>query len=224
MIKTSTPSPMRIKRFWPGFGVVLIIFLAGSVLYWIKGDGSKEAANQCLSASETAKALSPLAKGTIAALTFPSKPKPATDVTFEGPDGKRLSINDFHGKSLLLNIWATWCIPCREEMPALDQLQAKLGNDDFEVVTVNIDTARLERRKAFLDEIGVHSLAFYSDASADIFQRLKRAGKILGLPTTYLIDKNGCELGLMPGPADWSSAESIELISQLKSIKPINIR
>jgi hypothetical protein len=109
-------------------------------------------------------------------------------------------------------------------MPALDQLQAKMGSSDFEVVTVNIDTARLERRKAFLDDIGVSTLAFYSDSSADVFQRLKKAGKILGLPTTYLIDKNGCELGLIAGPANWSSEESLDLISQLKSIKPINIR
>jgi thiol-disulfide isomerase/thioredoxin len=224
MANTPHPAPTRFNRLWPGLSLVVIIFLAGSVLYWIKGDGGKEASQDCLPASETVKALSPLAKGTIAALTFSSKPKPATPVTFEGPDGKTLSISDFKGKSLVLNLWATWCIPCREEMPALDQLQAKMGNDEFEVVTVNIDTVRLERRKAFLDEIGVSALAFYTDASADIFQRLKRAGKILGLPTTYLIDKNGCELGLMAGPANWSSEESLALISQLKSIKPINIR
>ncbi len=224
MTTTPHPSPIRKKGYWPGLGLVAIILVAGVVLYLNKGDGGKEASTECLTASETVKSLSPLAKGTLAALTFSNKPKAATPVTFEGPDGKVLSINDFRGKSVLLNIWATWCIPCREEMPALDQLQANMGSSDFEVVTVNIDTARLERRKAFLDDIGVSTLAFYSDSSADVFQRLKKAGKILGLPTTYLIDKNGCELGLIAGPANWSSEESLDLISQLKSIKPINIR
>jgi thiol-disulfide isomerase/thioredoxin len=112
----------------------------------------------------------------------------------------------------LINLWATWCAPCRAEMPALDRLQAKLGGDKFEVVAINIDTARLERRKPFLDSVGVKSLAFYTDEKADIFQVLKQAGKVVGLPTTILVDAKGCELGLMAGPAEWDSPDAIALI------------
>jgi thiol-disulfide isomerase/thioredoxin len=107
-------------------------------------------------------------------------------------------------------------VPCREEMPSLDRLQAKLGGDDFEVVAVDIDTTRLERRRAFLKEAGVSSLGFYADPKAEVFQVLKKAGKVVGLPTTLLIDGQGCELGVMPGPADWASEDAMRLISAAK--------
>ncbi|HYP57175.1 MAG TPA: TlpA disulfide reductase family protein, partial [Beijerinckia sp.] len=111
------------------------------------------------------------------------------------------------------NLWATWCVPCRQEMPALDQLEAKLGSKDFEVVAVNIDTAKLDRPKAFLNEAGVKSLAFYADNTATIFQNLRTAGKALGLPTTILIGKDGCEIGTMAGPANWDSADALALLT-----------
>jgi thiol-disulfide isomerase/thioredoxin len=135
------------------------------------------------------------------------------DLAFEGPDGRKLSLSDFRGKAVLLNIWATWCAPCREEMPALDRLQALAGGADFEVVALNIDTARLERRRQFLDEIGVKSLAFYADPTADVFQALKRAGKAVGLPTTFLIDADGCEMGALAGAAAWDSEDARRLIA-----------
>jgi hypothetical protein len=100
-------------------------------------------------------------------------------------------------------------------MPALDRLQAKLGGDAFEVVTINIDTARLERREAFWKETGLSSLTFYSDQKADVFQTLKRAGKAVGLPTTLLIDSKGCEVGVMAGPAEWDSEDAVRLVSTL---------
>jgi hypothetical protein len=98
-------------------------------------------------------------------------------------------------------------------MPALDRLQAKLGGPDFEVVTINIDTARLERRHTFWQETGLRSLTFYADPKADVFQVLKRSGKALGLPTTILVDARGCELGVMAGPAEWDSEDAIRLVS-----------
>jgi thiol-disulfide isomerase/thioredoxin len=98
-------------------------------------------------------------------------------------------------------------------MPALDRLQAFLGGSQFEVVAINIDTARLERRQAFLKEAGVERLAFYADPTANVFQKLKRAAKATGLPTTILIDSDGCELGVMSGPAEWDSEDAKRLIS-----------
>ena len=118
---------------------------------------------------------------------------------------------------MLLNLWATWCVPCRAEMPALDRLQARLGGADFEVVAVNVDTARLERPKAFLDEIGVKSLDRYADSSGDSFEALRLAGKALGLPTSLLIGKDGCELGVAAGPAKWDSDDALRLIEALKA-------
>ncbi len=91
---------------------------------------------------------------------IPSRP---STVSFNGPDGKKLTLADFKGHNVLLNLWATWCVPCRSEMPALDRLQAKLGGSDFEVVAVNIDTSRLDRPKAFLNDAGVKNLGFYAD-------------------------------------------------------------
>lgn len=198
-----------------GTGVVL---LAGAaVLYGIIGGGGKETSTTCAASAKTTEKIAPLAQGGLAALTIPKTPRAAVDVTFDGPSGEKKNLADFRGRTVLLNLWATWCIPCREEMPALDKLQAKLGGPDFEVIAVSIDTARLEKRKAFLAEAGVEKLTFYSDASADIFQRLKRAGKVTGLPTTLLIDRQGCEIGVLAGPADWASEESIKLISLAKA-------
>ena len=117
---------------------------------------------------------------------------------------------------MLLNLWATWCVPCRAEMPALDRLQAAKGGQDFEVVAVNVDTARLERRAAFLDSVGVKALARYADPSGDVFETLRRDGKALGLPVTLVIDKDGCEVGAIEGGAKWDSAEAEALVRVLK--------
>ncbi|MGE3246011.1 MAG: TlpA family protein disulfide reductase [Beijerinckiaceae bacterium] len=209
------------KRQGSGFGrtaaVVAVAICAGAaILYGITGgpgkDGPPSAADPCAASAATAGRIDPIAKGELAALAVPKSPKPATDISFEGPDGKKLSLKDFQGKTILLNLWATWCVPCRAEMPALDRLQAALGSDRFEVVAVNIDTSRLERRKPFLDSVGVKHLKFYTDKEAQSFQVLKQAGKVLGLPSTFLIDGKGCEIGRMAGPAEWDSERAQQLI------------
>ena len=92
---------------------------------------------------------------------------------------------------MLLNLWATWCVPCRKEMPALAALQQKLGGPGFEVVAVNIDTRNLDKPKDWLQQAGVTGLAYYADASARVFQELKSVGKAVGMPTSLLIDGNG---------------------------------
>ena len=111
-----------------------------------------------------------------------------------------------------MNIWAAWCVPCRAEMPALDRLQQQLGSPSFEVVAINVDTSHLEKPKALLSEIGVKALKFYSDPKADVFFRLRQEGGLTGLPTTFLIDAQGCEIGRMSGPAAWDSADALKLI------------
>ena len=113
---------------------------------------------------------------------------------------------------MLLNLWATWCVPCRKEMPALDALQGKLGGDRFEVVAVNIDTRNLDKPKAWLQEVGVKRLGYYSDSSAKVFTDLKAIGKAFGMPTTLLIDAQGCERGALAGPAEWASEDAVKLV------------
>ena len=113
------------------------------------------------------------------------------------------------------------CIPCREEMPALDRLQAQTGGPDFEVVAISIDTTRLEKRQAFLNDAGVKSLGVCAAPSAEVFQVLKKAGKVVGLPTSILVDKDGCETGIMSGPADWASADAFALVAAAAGRKGI---
>ena len=109
------------------------------------------------------------------------------------------------GKVVLASFWATWCVPCRKEMPALDELQGKLGGKDFGVVAVNIDTRDPDKPKAWLNEVGINKLGYYADSSAKVFQDLKAVGKAFGMPTTLLVDPAGCEIASLAGPAEWAS-------------------
>jgi thiol-disulfide isomerase/thioredoxin len=206
-------------RKQPARSVIIIaalaVVLGAAVLYGTGPGGSKDEAAACPAAKAVAARLAPLAQGEVAALNVEKNPQPAVDISFAGPDGKKLTLADFRGRSVLLNLWATWCVPCRAEMPALDRLQAKLGGADFEVVAVNIDTSRLDRPKAFLTEAGVKTLAPYADPSADSFETLRVAGKALGLPTSLLIGPDGCELAVMAGPAQWDSPDAVKVVTAM---------
>ncbi len=210
-------APRRKSRIVPILaGVAVIAAVVGAVLYEIDKPNSKEAAagaTNCAPERDLAARLKPLIFGEVAALNLNPAPKPLPALNFTGPDGANTSLAAFKGKLVLLNLWATWCVPCRQEMPSLDKLEGDLGSDRFQIVAVNIDTTRLERPKAFLEEIGVHKLGLYTDASADVFQALKQTGKVVGLPTTILVGTDGCELGTMSGPAKWDSPEAAALIT-----------
>ena len=194
------------------------VLLAGclAVLYGFRGS-DKEAAAACPGTAALAARLDPLVHGELAALSLSKAPTPMPALAFQGDGGIPKTLADFKGKTVLLNLWATWCVPCRKEMPALDRLQAKLGGPDFQVVAVNVDTARLDRPKQFLTEVAATALPFYADPSAKIFQTLRESGPLLGLPTTFLIDRNGCAVGTMAGPAEWSSADAEKVIAAAKS-------
>ncbi|RNJ48582.1 thiol:disulfide interchange protein TlpA [Methylocystis hirsuta] len=174
----------------------------------------------CATSAKIAATLKDLAKGEVAAMTIATQPEPMPDYAFDGPDGAPVSLASFKGKTALLNIWATWCVPCRAEMPALDRLQEAFAGQNFQVVAVNVDTTRLERAKAFLAETGVKSLTYYGDPKANLFYEMKQTGKALGLPTTLLIGPDGCQIGLMNGPAAWDSADAKALISRALETPP----
>jgi thiol-disulfide isomerase/thioredoxin len=185
----------------------------GAVYVTRSGDGNGTADAACAGAPALAAKLDPLATGEVAAFRPVERGVSLSELAFAGPDGEALTVASFSGQTVLLNLWATWCAPCRREMPALDRLEAAMGGDKFKVVAVNVDTGNRERAERFLDEIGVAKLAFYGDPSLAVFNEMKRRGLALGLPTTVLIDANGCQLGVLAGPAEWNSEDARRLVS-----------
>ena len=139
-----------------------------------------------------------------------AQPEPLPNVVFQNGDGQPVSLDSFKGRVVLLNLWATWCLPCRREMPALDRLQTALGSADFEVVALSIDRAGAAGGRKFLDGVGVSKLKLYVDPSAKLGNELKA----VGLPTTLLIDRQGREIGRLIGPAEWDDAEAQKLVKQ----------
>jgi thiol-disulfide isomerase/thioredoxin len=187
-----------------------------AVLAGVYGMGhlrSNPAAAACAPALAMAGRIAPLARGEVAALAMAHTPFRVPDVAFKDAEGRDRTLAQWRGRTVLLNLWATWCVPCRKEMPALDALQDRLGGPKFEVVTVDIDTRDPAKPLAFLKEVGVTHLAYYSDQSAKVFQDLKAAGKAFGMPTTLLVDGAGCEIGAMAGPAEWASSDGITLVN-----------
>ena len=129
------------------------------------------------------------------------KPRQMLSPPFVDGKGRDLTLADFRGRVVLLNIWSTWCVPCREEMPTLDALQEKMGGGDFHVLPLSIDRAGMEIVRRFYDEIGIRHLDTY--LAEDI--RVMAAFAVVGLPTTILIDRDGFERGRLVGPAEWDS-------------------
>src|ERR1700744_4849346 len=208
-----------MRRIPIAVAAVLIGGIAGFLgicgLGGLKGAGGDPV---CRAAVDTAKRIAPLAHGEVAALTMASQPLKLPDLAFEDADGKPRKLSDWQGKTVLVNLWATWCVPCRKEMPALDRLQGKLGGPDFQVVAVNIDTRDPEKPRNFLKDENLTRLSFFSDEKAKVFQDLKNIGRALGMPTSVRVDGQGCEIATIAGPAEWSSDDAVKLISA--AIKP----
>ena len=167
----------------------------------------------CRATLDLARHIAPLVHGEVAAVTIAEEARKIPALAFRDADGTVHSLSDWRGRTVLLNLWATWCVPCRKEMPALDALEDKLGGPDFEVVAVNIDTRDPDKPRAWLRDIGIGHLAYYADANAKVFQDLKAVGKAIGMPTTLLVDPNGCEIASLAGPAEWASADGVKLVS-----------
>ena len=148
----------------------------------------------------------PLSVGHMAGFVFKA-PEELPEITYTDGTGKAGTAKDWQDKVVLLNLWATWCAPCRKEMPALDRLQAELGSDTFEVVALSVDRGGVEASRKFLDQIKVEKLKLYVDPTAKASSTLKA----IGLPTTLLI-KNGREVGRLVGPAEWDSPEAKALV------------
>jgi thiol-disulfide isomerase/thioredoxin len=144
-------------------------------------------------------------------LVLHDQPQPVQAVTFEDGEGRSLALADFRGRIVLLNIWATWCAPCRHEMPTLDRLQRALGGADFEVVALSIDRKGASAVAGFYEEIGIEALQLYVDPSG----AAQRALRVVGIPTTLLLDREGRELGRLAGPAEWDSPTMVDWLQSL---------
>src|SRR6267142_6641965 len=214
MPERPSPHPAAMRRIPFAIGAVLIGAVIGfAVVYGIGGlrrNASGDSA--CRPAVDLARKLAPLAQGEVAALTMATAPLRLPDLTFEDADGKPRKLSDWRGRIVLVNLWATWCVPCRKEMPALESLQARLGGPNFEVVAVNIDTRDPEKPKNFLKEVNLTRLGYFSDQKAKGVQDLKAIGVDLGMPTSLLIDGAGCEIATIAGPAEWASDDAVKLI------------
>jgi thiol-disulfide isomerase/thioredoxin len=211
----SGPAPQPRRRRYGVMAMSLVaVLIAGFVaVYGIVGAGRNVADPACREAAATARRISQLAHGEVAAVVVADNPQRLPALAFDNASGASENLTDWHGRAVLLNLWATWCVPCRKEMPALDALEAKLGGPDFEVVAVNIDTRDPDKPKAFLRDVGVNRLAYYADPDAKIFQQLKAIGKAIGMPTTLLVDASGCEIASIAGPAEWASDDAVKLVS-----------
>jgi len=194
--------------------VAALVALGGlAAVYGVVGFSRNPGDAACSPAVDLARRIEPLARGEVAAVKTAEEMLRLPALKFRDGAGQDRSLADWRGRTVLLNLWATWCVPCRREMPALDALQARLGAPDFEVVAVNIDTRDPDKPKAWLHDIGVRNLAYYSDADAKVFQDLKVVGRAIGMPTTLIVDPKGCEIAALAGPAEWASEDGIRLVT-----------
>ena len=214
-VQQHTGQPRKPFRRIP---MVIAAILIGAAIgyvgvYGIGGlTGNPPGDPACRPAVDLAKKIAPLARGEVAALTMATSPLRVPDLAFDDAGGKPRKLSEWRGKTVLVNLWATWCVPCRKEMPALDDLQGKLGGPGFEVVAINIDTRDLDKPKTFLKEASLTRLGYFADPKAKVFQELKAVGRALGMPTSILVDGAGCEIATIAGPAEWASDDAVKLI------------
>jgi thiol-disulfide isomerase/thioredoxin len=196
--------------------IVIVCALAaavgfGAVYLNLGGNGNDTPAPKAQSGKPATKAsnwLKAYSKGHMITFVARSEPQDLPDVSFVRDDGSATNINEWRGKVVLLNLWATWCGPCRKEMPDLDKLKADLGGDDFDLVALSIDRTGLEKPQKFLQEIGIKHLKLYNNSTGKLASSLKA----FGMPTTLLLNRKGQEIGRLVGPADWGSEDAVALI------------
>ncbi len=149
-----------------------------------------------------------LREGDMKKLIFHAEPQPVSAAAFENADGGEMTLADFRGKHVLVNFWATWCAPCREEMPSLNALQKDLGGERFEVVTIATGRNSPAGMRRFFEEVGVDALPMHRDPK----QALARSMAVLGLPISVILDPGGREIARLRGDADWSSDSATAII------------
>jgi thiol-disulfide isomerase/thioredoxin len=205
-------SAARWLKLLVGAAVAAAVLGAGAVYVILPAGRNAAAVGRCPSDAALIARLKPLATGEVAAMLIDDRPKPLPTMAFKDAAGKPVLLADFRGKTVLFNMWATWCAPCRAEMPALDTLQAELGGEKFDVVAVSVDATGPDKPRKFFNNLNLTHLALHTDGSGEVFRTMQSIGRGVGLPTSLLVDKGGCEIGYMPGPAQWASPDAKALI------------
>ncbi len=187
---------------------------------WL-GNGASPLASGCAPQPLAAQLLDGAGKGALAALQPTGTGRGYADLAFEDAAGKPHTLRDFAGKTLLVNFWASWCVPCRAEMPALNALAQKFNGPDFMVLPINLDIGAggLDKAKSFLASANVPNLPLYADPSFKAFDRLKTNAVAIGLPATLLLDKKACEIAVLQGPAQWDSTDGHNVVAALAALK-----
>lgn len=218
MSDTSQPKPAgRNLRALAGLGVAVAGVAIASWIYL----GNAATAKSCPVQAAQAQIVDAAAVGELAALNGTGEGRGYADMAFKSADGTAMTLGDFSGKALLVNFWASWCVPCREEMPALDAIATQYNSDKFQVVPINLDIGEggLAKAEEFLAEGKFENLPLYADNTFAAFERLKREAVAVGLPATLLLDPEGCELAVLQGPAEWNSRDGKAVIEALIGLR-----
>lgn len=188
------------------FAAALVILL-GAVYVMLRPDGNGQG-NLAQTKVPGNASIKPYNSGKM--VTFVIKKLQALPrLKFQDGTGADRSLADWRGKTVLINLWATWCAPCRREMPALARLDKALEKEPFDVIAISIDRKGLPASKKFLTDIKVaKQLGLYVDPTSRVSQALKA----YGLPVSILVDPQGREIGRLTGPAEWDSPDAIRLI------------
>lgn len=190
-------------------GIAALALVAG--IYGI-GNRYGNAGGGCEATVSASEKLRGFATGDMAAFRMAEKPFSVNGLAFNDAAGAARSLGEWKGRTVLLNLWATWCAPCRAEMPALEALQKAKGGADFEVVAVSVDLGDDTKPKRFYEEVGLKDLAFHHDGKMAVFNELKKNSLAFGLPVSLLIDRKGCVLGVLNAPAEWAGEDARRLV------------
>lgn len=216
-LKESLKGPLKGRLVPAVLGVVGV----GIAVAVYVSNATPSVAHSCAAQPAAAEAIDLASQGQLAALLPTATGRGYSDLAFLDETGRPMTLADFAGKPLLVNFWATWCVPCREEMPALDNLAADYDVEDFMVVPINLDLGEegADKARVFLDEEGLANLPVLADPTFEAFDRLKSQAVAIGLPATLLLDAEGCEIGVLQGPAVWDGADAHTLIDTLIALK-----
>jgi Thiol-disulfide isomerase and thioredoxins len=212
--------PPKHRKSWQLPVVIGVAGLGVAIAAWFYLGNAAEA-SACPVQAMPAQVIDAAARGELAALNGTGQGRGYADMGFKDASGTDMTIADFKGKALLVNFWASWCVPCREEMPALDAIATEYNSDRFMVLPINLDIGAGGQEKAqdFLDEGRFANLPLYADNSFAAFERLKREAVAVGLPATLLLDPEGCELAVLQGPAEWHSNDGKAVVEALIGLR-----
>jgi thiol-disulfide isomerase/thioredoxin len=196
------------RNLKPAILIVALALIAAALGVYLKGEGDGKVGTSSPPPAQGGVSRA-LATGDMTAFVVKGERKPVPEISFTAENGISLSLGQWKGRVVLVNLWATWCAPCRKEMPTLAALQSEMGSKDFEVVAISVDRKGFEASAKFLGEVGATALKLYADPSTDALTKLQA----VGLPASILIDRQGREIGRLLGPAEWNSPDAKALIT-----------